>query len=138
MSTSNQSSTRLFARVLGPYLLIAMAVYAARMPDMRALLAALNSNAMLPWVVGAFTLLSGLVVVALHQRWSGAAAIIVSLLGWLTTLKGFALMAFPHSYVSFANSMADAKALFVTDVVVVGLVGLYLTYVGWAPASRAD
>jgi hypothetical protein len=136
MSSAHTSkNTRLFARVLGPYLVIAMAVFAARMPDLRALFTSFDSNPMLVWVTGAFTLLTGLVVVALHQEWKGAAAIIVSVLGWLTTIKGIVIMAFPGSYASIANTMSGGSALFIADVVVVGLIGLYLTYVGW---SRSD
>jgi hypothetical protein len=136
MSASAQSqTTRLFARVLGPYLVIAMAVYAARMPDLRELLAAFDSNPMLGWVTGAFTLLTGLIIVAFHQQWKGAAAVIVSVLGWLTTIKGVVIMAFPGSYASVANVMTDRNGLFIADVILVGLTGLYLTYVGW---SRSD
>ena len=136
MSTSAQSqTTRLFARVLGPYLVIAMAVFAVRMPDVRELFSAFDSSPMLVWVTGAFTLLSGLVVVALHQQWKGAAAIIVSALGWLTTIKGFVIMAFPGSYTSLANMMTAGSTLFIADAILVGLIGLYLTYVGW---SRND
>ena len=132
MSASPQSqATRLFARVLGPYFVIAMAVYVAQRPNLPALLEALDANPMLPWVTGAFTLITGLVIVALHQVWTGAAAIIISVTGWLTTLKGIVIMAFPSLYDSFANSMNDAGALIVTQGVVVGALGLYLTYVGW-------
>jgi len=132
MSSSAQSqTTRLFARVLGPYLVIAMAVFAARMPDLRELFAAFESNPMLVWVTGAFTLLTGLVIVALHQQWKGAAAIIVSALGWLTTIKGFVILAFPGSYAAVADMMTGGSKLFIADAILVGLIGLYLTYVGW-------
>jgi hypothetical protein len=132
MSTSAQSqTTRLFARVLGPYLVIAMAVYAARTPDLRELFTAFDSNPMLVWVTGAFTLLTGLVIVALHQQWKGAAAVIISALGWLTAIKGIVIMAYPGSYAAVANMMADRSGLFIADVILVGLIGLYLTYVGW-------
>jgi len=129
--SSTQSKTRVLARILGPYLVIVMAVFAARMPDIRELVSTFNANPMLAWVTGAFTLLLGLAIVALHNQWKGAAAIIISVLGWLTTIKGFAIMAFPGSYRSAANTMADNSGLFYADAAVVGLVGLYLTYVGW-------
>jgi len=136
MDTSAPSErTRLFARVLGPYFVIAMAVYVAQSPDLPALLDSLDANPMLPWVTGAFTLITGLVIVALHQEWGSAAAIIVSVTGWLTTVKGVVIMAFPGVYGSLANSMNDGSALIATQGVVVGALGVYLTYVGWV--SRA-
>jgi hypothetical protein len=79
-------------------------------------------------------LLSGLVVVALHQYWRGAAAVIVSVLGWLTALNGLLLMTFPHTYISVANSALDETIGWWIGFIIVGLIGLDLTYVGWAPA----
>jgi len=77
-----------------------------------------------------------LVVVTLHRHWRGAPAIIVSVLGWLTVLKGFLLMALPQSYLSFAYSAVDATASWRVGFVAVALLGLYLTLVGWMPAAR--
>src|ERR1700757_3396716 len=82
-SQQTQAATRMFARVMGPFLVVVTTTAIARATDMRTLLAEFRANSVWPWVTGAFVLLSGLVVVALHQYWRGAAAIIVSLLGWL-------------------------------------------------------
>src|SRR4051812_48001654 len=91
--------TRLFARVLGPYLVIAALTMALRADDMRYLLA--EADGVWPWLTGAFVLPMGLVVVVLHPDWRGAAATTVSLLGWLTAVKGAVLMAFPHAYLTW-------------------------------------
>jgi hypothetical protein len=131
MSTPQSQATRLFARVLGPYFVIAMAIYVAQSPDVPALLESFNANPMLPWVTGAFTLITGLVIVALHQEWGNAAAVIISMTGWLTTLKGVVIVGFPGAYDSLGDSMANGTALIVTQGVAVGAIGLYLTYVGW-------
>jgi hypothetical protein len=84
-------------------------------------------------VTGAFILLFGLVVIALHPYWRGAAAIIVSVVGWLVAAKGLALVAFPHSYFSMANSAVGAMGWWRAGAVVEVLIGLYLSYVGWIP-----
>jgi len=135
-SPQAQARTRIFARVLGPYLVIVTATAIARASQMRTLLSGFESNSMWPWVTGAFVLPIGLVVVALHQYWRGAAAIMVSALGWLTTLKGLFLMAIPETYISGANSALGAIGWWRAGMVIVGLVGLYLTYVGWVPAPH--
>jgi hypothetical protein len=75
---------------------------------MRTLLSEFAANSVWPWVTGAFVLLTGLVMIALHQYWRGAAEIIVPLLGWMTTLKGLFLLAFPQTYLSAASSAVDA------------------------------
>jgi hypothetical protein len=126
--------TRMFARVLGPYLVIVTATAVGRASQMRTLLSEFGANSVWPWVTGAFVLLSGLIVIALHQNWRGAPAIIVSVLGWMTALKGLFLMAIPQTYISWANTAVDAMAWWRAGFVVVAVVGLYLTYVGWVPA----
>jgi hypothetical protein len=97
MSPSQQSQirTRMLARVVGPYLVIIAATVALRPADMRAMLSQFQANPLWAWVVGAFILLLGLVAIALHPYWRGAAAILVSVVSWLVAIKGLFLVAFP-------------------------------------------
>ena len=133
-SEQSQATTRMFARVLGPYLVIVTITAAVRASHMRALLGEFGANSAWPWVTGALVLLCGLVVIALHPYWRGATAVIVSVLGWLTALKGLFLLAFPQAYLSTAGSALDAVTWWRAAYVVLALVGLYLTLIGWAPA----
>jgi hypothetical protein len=145
MSISQQSEarTRMFARVLGPYLVIVAITAVARASQMRPLASEFGANPVWAFVTGAFILLSGLIVIALHQYWRGSAAIIVSVLGWMTVAKGVSLLAVPQTYISAVNSAVEPTIWLRAGFVVVALVGLYLTYVGWArapsrPAPKAE
>jgi hypothetical protein len=126
--------TRLFARVLGPYLLVAALTMISRTAYMRSMIDAFTADAVWPWVAGAFVLPMGLVVIALHPYWRGPAAAIVSLLGWLTVFKGIGLMVFPQVYLPMGHTVLNATPWWQIVSVFVALVGLYLTYVGWVPA----
>jgi hypothetical protein len=86
-------------------------------------------------VTGAFILLLGLVVIALHPYWRGAPAIIVSVLGWLVAVEGLLLVAAPHAYFSMANTGIGATGWWRAGAVIEVLIGLYLAYVGWVPAT---
>jgi hypothetical protein len=133
-----QNRTRMFARVMGPYLAIIAGTAALRPTDMRAMLSPFEADPLWSWITGAFILLFGLVVIALHSYWRGAAAIIVSALGWVVALKGLALIAGPHFYFSMANSAVAAVGWWRAGAIVEVVLGLYLAYVGWVPAkSRA-
>jgi hypothetical protein len=138
MSSSQQpqATTRRFARVLGPFLLIVCFTAAVRTLDMRAVISEFAASALWPWVAGSFVLLGGLIIVAFHQIWRGVAAIIVSLLGWLVVLRGLLLLAFPSTFVSMANSVTGMGPLWRALCIVFAAIGLYLTYVGWAPATK--
>lgn len=135
MSSTGQAElrTRMFARVLGPFFVIFAVTTVARASDMRQLLSAFEANSALPWVTGGFLLLGALVIVGVHQYWRGAAAIIVSVVGWVFALRALFLMAFPHAFMGAADAAMRMTALWVGVTVFVGLVGLYLTYVGWRP-----
>lgn len=135
-SQGSQTRTRMFARVLGPFLVIVDVTAMVRASDMQRLLSQFEANSLWTFVNGAFILLFGLIIIAAHQYWQGAAAIIVSLLGWLIVLRGLLLVAFPKVFVSVANSMIGAQAWWVTLCIIFALIGLYLTYVGWASAPR--
>src|ERR1700757_2405289 len=103
-STQLQPRTRMFARVLGPFVAILGATVVARASEMRTLLSEFEANAVWAWVTGAFLLLFGLVVITLHPYWRGGAAIAVSVLGWMITLRGLLLVAFPKAFMSAANA----------------------------------
>ena len=75
VESSPQRTTLLFARVLGPFLVVVPLTAALRAPQMQTLLADFEANPLWPWVVGAYVLVLGLVVVALHTSWSSPAAV---------------------------------------------------------------
>jgi hypothetical protein len=130
-----ENTTRMFARVMGPYLAIIAGTAALRPTDMRAMLSGFESDPLWSWITGAFILLFGLVVIALHPYWRGTAAIIVSVLGWVVAVKGLLLVAGSHTYFSMANGAVDAMGWWRAGAAVEVLIGLYLAYVGWVPAK---
>lgn len=137
-STQLQNRTRMFARVMGPYMVIIAAVVALRPDDMRAMLSKFEADPVLSFVTGVFTLLFGLVIIALHPYWRGGAAIIVSVVGWLLAAQGLLLVAGSHAYFAVASSAVDtmgwAHAGAAAEVLIVLFLGLYLAVIGWVPA----
>ncbi|MDX1885989.1 hypothetical protein [Mycolicibacterium sp. 120270] len=135
MKTVVRQRTRSFARIIGPLLTIIPLVGLARAADMRQLLTEFSASDVWPWVTGALVLTAGVAIVAFHQIYRGLAAIIISVLGWLMVLRGVVLIAFPGVFASIADRMVDASAVWISGVVVVAFMGLYLTYVGWRPVT---
>ncbi len=136
MNSSSQQlhyRTRMFARVVGPYLIVIASAAALRPADMKAMLSLYEGNPLWSWVTGAFILLLGLITIALHPYWRGAAAVIISVVGWLVAAKGLMLVAFPNSYLGIADSAIDAGGWWQIGAVVDVLAGVYLTFIGWIP-----
>lgn len=139
MSTSTRphTTTRMFARVIGPLLAVVTATAAVRAPELWTHVAAGATDTLWTWSVGTFTMIAGLTVVALHPYWRGVAAFSVTALGWLTAVKGAALVAFPATLLSLPSDMAGAVGVMRVVYAAFALWGLYLAYVGWAPVPRA-
>lgn len=126
----------MFARVLGPYLVIVPIAGVFRASQMQALMSGFEASALWPWVLGAFVLLLGLIVVALHSSWADPPAVIVSVVGWLMVLRGVLLLAFPAAFMSAANAVIGTGVAWRVGYAILALIGLYLTCIGWSPAPQ--
>lgn len=136
-STRSAHTTRLFARVIGPFLAVMMATAAVQAPKLWPQAAGWAADSLVTWSIGAFTLITGLVVVALHPYWRGLAAFCVSALGWMTAVKGAMLVAFPSTLFSLPADTMGSIWVFRVVYALFAVLGLYLTWVGWAPGEDA-
>ena len=116
--------TRYLSRLLGVFLLVT-AVSEWTQPGLLTVVApAMVDQLALLWVSGMLTFASGLAIVLGHNVWGDPAAAVVSLLGWMMTIKGAALLLVPA---------AGWAALLGTIVytIIPALAGAYLTYSGF-------
>ncbi len=73
----------------------------------------------------------GLIIIAFHQFWRSAAAVIISLFGWFLALRGFILLAFPAAMQRGAEAGANVFAVMIAIFLPLMLAGGWLTFVGW-------
>jgi hypothetical protein len=131
--------TRAFARVIGPFLVLVPGILVIRAPGMGTILSSFFQNEALVWTLGSLLLFSGLLIIAFHQYWSSAAAVMISLFGWFLAIRGLILLTAPQ----WINRGGTAS-MQMLPVVRIGfsflvLIGLWLTYVGWfAQSPGAD
>ena len=126
-----QARTRAFARVLGPYLVIVPGLIVAKLPEVVPLASAFFSNPALVFIMGALMVFGGIVVIANHQFWRGASAILISLFGWILALRGLALLLAPKLYERATVASEGSAPLIRLGFGLIVLAGLKLTYDGW-------
>lgn len=131
----NGVSTQTMARILGPFVAVIGGAVALRADAMTAIVPAFLGDAPLVLITGAFTLALGLVMVAAHQRWNNAAAIVISVLGWLTALRGAVLLLAGDFVGTIAPYVVNAVGALAAVGVATALLGLWLTFVGWFAKS---
>ncbi|MGO8738757.1 hypothetical protein [Rhodoblastus sp.] len=135
----SQARTRAFARVIGPYLLIVPSLIVVKFPEAVAVAPPFFANPALVWITGALMFFGGVFIIANHQSWRGASAILISLFGWILALRALALLVAPQIYQHAIPTTEGALRGVRLGFVLVVLAGLKLTYDGWivrAPAAR--
>jgi hypothetical protein len=80
---------------------------------------------------GILALLIGAVIVSVHNIWVLGWPLIITLLGWWSLIKGFALLAYPES-INLFTFLQNRSTLFYQIIsLVYVLLGLFLIYQGW-------
>ncbi|MCG9917340.1 MAG: hypothetical protein MH112_13405 [Phenylobacterium sp.] len=128
-------STRLIARILGPFLVVAGAAAVLRRDELLGLIESFQADPALTFVTGMLLLLAGLALMAVHQTWRTPAEIVLSLTIWLLTLRGVFLLFAPAVLFDLAdNVMAQTPLVVASGLAAVG-VGVWLTLVGYRRAA---
>ncbi|MBI3342427.1 hypothetical protein HY024_04875 [Candidatus Curtissbacteria bacterium] len=82
-------------------------------------------------ISGLVAVLSGAFLVSIYNVWSFDYRGLLTLLGWLTLLKGVAVFIVPKSALSLARRVKSNDSLFYSSVGVSFLIGLYMLYIGF-------
>ena len=123
--------TRYLSRLIGVFLLVT-AVSEWTQPGLLTVIApAMVDQPALLWVSGMLTFATGLAVVLGHNVWGDPAAAVVSLLGWLSALKGAALLLIPAAaWKALLGTMHYPSHSWVYTILP-AVAGAYLTYAGF-------
>ena len=92
-------------------------------------------NRPLLYVVGLMTLACGLAIVLVHNRWSGGVLpVVVTILGWITLIKGLVLLLLPpQALIGLFDSLQVGNLLYVYGAIDL-VIGIYLTIAGFMSA----
>ena len=125
--------TAFLSKLIGLYcIVVSLSMFANRQMTVETVTALANNRPLL-YVVGVMAVAAGLAMVLSHNVWSGGALpVIVTLIGWLTLIKGTLFF--------FLSPEAEARvflgglryeAYFYVYAAVSLLLGIYLTYGGF-------
>lgn len=123
--------TRTLARIIGPYLVVLGVTLFELRGVLPTLLPAFMQDGPLVLATGAFTLMAGLAIICAHHHWSGASAIVISLIGVVASIKGATLMVAPGLGAELTAAVVRAPPVLTVAAAVVLLLGLWLSFVGW-------
>jgi len=124
-------STLFLAQVMGVYFVVvglSLVLYPKR--TIRAI-HEIADDYLVPYLSGAIALVVGLLVVLTHNVWDDLTTSTVSLVGWLSLIKGALFFLLPHnSFTELAEKFSTQKACLMWGTITT-VIGLYLVYVGF-------
>ena len=125
------NATLFIARMFGLYIIIMASILLFRRGIFIKFMEDFSKNYAVAFLTGIFTLIIGLAIVLTHNIWIWNWTVIITIVGWLSLIKGIWFIAFPDSMSKFASFYAKAKVFPVVHAVIALLVGIYLTYMGF-------
>ena len=130
--------TLFLARLIGLYCIVCgLAEMIHKQATLDAVRALLGDPSTLLWL-GMTTVLIGLALVLGHNLWTGGAlTVVVTIVGWISLLKGLLLLFLPaQSHESFFFGALRYQQLFYLYAAIALVLGLYLTYAGFRSKAR--
>jgi len=131
------SWTVFLARLLGLYcILISLAMAVHRHATVETMTALIQTPPVL-FLAGIIALVAGLALVLGHNIWSGGALpVIVTLVGWITLIRGLLVLFLPAGVDVGLLARLHYEQLFYLYVAIALVLGVYLTYAGFKAPLR--
>jgi len=80
---------------------------------------------------GIFALVVGFLITYYHNIWVANWSVVITIIGWLSLLKGFLLIVFPNFYVSWTKVLTRNESFMPIWGFLAFLLGLYFIYFGF-------
>ena len=118
------------AKVAGLYMVIVSLILLVNPDDYKTRAKKFLQDEMLTLLAGPFTLIIGLLIVVAHNVWVMGWPVIITIFGWLGTIKGVIFLLFPHATVAKFRTLIDKVNMRVVGIIYL-LIGLFLCYKGF-------
>lgn len=121
-------SSRFISRVLGLYLVILNTVLFFHQQEYLTVLQSLSYDPALIFVLSMWLIGLGLVMIICHNIWRWNWRLLVTLLCWLTFIKGLGLLIYPNFILRTVQSMAIHPHQLMISLIIDFILGLVLCY----------
>lgn len=131
--------TVFLSRLLGLYYILCALSMVIRKASIVETVTALLHDSPVMFIVGIITLFAGLAMILGHNVWSGgAAAVTVTLIGWITLIKGLMFLFLPPAAeADFFLRTLHYEQYFYFYMAISLVLGIYLTYAGFTSRSQS-
>lgn len=119
------------AKVLGIYLLVASIAFFVHTKKYKTIITDIKNSPALLCMSGALALITGLLIVVSHNIWTMDWRVVITILGWLSLIKGFLRLVFPQvSHQVLTRYLKNSSAYYFSASIML-ILGVYLSYFGF-------
>ena len=83
------------------------------------------------YLSGLLSLLAGLAIVNLHNRWQLEWRLIITVLGWLMTIGGITRIVLPKVAIAIGSTIYSSRASTIVAALIIGTLGAFLSFKGY-------
>ncbi|MBT7348472.1 hypothetical protein HN858_02225 [Candidatus Falkowbacteria bacterium] len=116
----------LLAKVFGLFFVVIALFMALRKKFFNEVLKEIKHDEGWVFLFGTFTLVIGLLMIFGHNVWVDAWRIVITVIGWLTLIKGLFMLFFPKETMHLAKYFMKNNWLWALDIVIALILGIYL------------
>lgn len=119
------------AQILGPfYIIMGLSLFFNKEQYIK-MLKDLKSHPLTMLYMGILVLLIGLIMITLNTQDNTALSIIITIIGWMATLKGAFALVFPQMFSKITDQLSASTMMFTFGGLVALILGLYLSTMGF-------
>ena len=133
---NNATPSKSIAALMGPTLVALGAATLVNLGRLPSLVEQVAREPALIMVSGMLLFVAGLAIVRAHHHWRRDWSLLVTLLGWLALLGGLARILVPFQLADAMVGLGDRPVVDVSSAIVVLVVGVFLTYKGYAGRTQ--
>jgi len=118
------------AKIMGIYMLV-LGLVLLKKPSLQKVVNELSRDEGLRFVLGLFTFIMGIVLITVHNFWTGDWRVAITLVSWIIFLKGLASVWLEEkSYRNWVDKFSTKNMVTASGIITL-IAGLFLTYVGF-------
>jgi hypothetical protein len=119
------------ARLMGPAFVVVALGLLINLGMYESMIAEALHSGVLFYLSGLLSLLAGLAIVNLHNRWQTDWRVIITALGWLMTIGGIMRIVLPQVAIAAGSTIYGGRASTIVAALVVGTLGAFLSFNGY-------
>jgi len=124
-------STAFLAKVIGPYCMIVSAAFLLHREDYQKVVEGFLNNEGVKYLGAFLALLIGLLIVNTHNVWEASWVVLITLIGWISIIKGIWLLMFPNNVRRFMEAYQKDSTFLKVQLCWTFILGVFLTYKGY-------